>query len=103
MIELYEILIAFRISPSDRIDRFLEGLRPRMIQVVNGNLTPILEWCPKVKDSETGRYLNSMHLPALYPGNTGPPVLILRALGAFKHDPVLGERLRNIFEPGHHV
>lgn len=104
-IDLYKTLITFRISSLDTIDRLLEKLQPEMIKVVNGDFTSIVDWSPKTRNTDRGTYLQSLHIPALYADDSEDegPVLILRELGEFKHDPILGERLQNIFEPGQHA
>lgn len=84
------------------IEKFLEELRPAMLQVVRGERDPILRWSCQAPVNEADKaHIESLQIPVLYP--EGDPILLLHRLGTFRDDAVLQERLNNIFNPGTHT
>ncbi|KAJ7152455.1 hypothetical protein C8R46DRAFT_1121282 [Mycena filopes] len=81
------------------------GIRPRAKKLMD-EIRPFLkefitEWTPRsepASDSETISHLTPLGLLTIRPH--GPPLVILKDLGSFSEDPILAQRVKNIFVRG---
>ncbi|KAJ7152447.1 hypothetical protein C8R46DRAFT_1121262 [Mycena filopes] len=78
----------------------MDDIRPFLKEFITSK-SPLMEWTPRsepASDSETISHLTSLGLLTIRPH--GPPLVILKDLGSFSENPVLAQRVKNIFVRG---
>ncbi|KAK7044935.1 hypothetical protein R3P38DRAFT_2881794 [Favolaschia claudopus] len=79
--------------------KYLDELKPLLVRFIN-DATPMARWTcdPKLKDPALLAHIESLNL--LSPETSEIPLVILKDLGAFVDDPVLFDRVKNLFVLG---
>ncbi|KAF5349975.1 hypothetical protein D9756_009205 [Leucocoprinus leucothites] len=85
---------------SNDIQALLDEMEGPLTNVINGR-TSLPLWTPKdiAVQPRVRHHLENLKIPII----KGRPNLLLHQLGSFKHDPVLKNRLDNIFMPNNHT